>query len=105
MTPPSQIVVVPDGLAAKEYWTAFQPSPEIVVCFVPGEAFLAAACAADPALLEHAMSRRVVLATPTTLLALLRTVANQLAIATENAQLYGRMRDLYLSGVRTLAAK
>ena len=37
-------------------------------------------------------------------LALLRTVANQLAIATENAQLYGRMRDLYLSGVRTLAA-
>ena len=49
--------------------------PRVVVCFVPGEAFLAAACEADPALLEHAMSRRVVLATPTTLLALLRTVA------------------------------
>ena len=64
-----------DALAAKEYWTAFQPSPEIVVCFVPGESFLAAACDADPALLEHAMARRVVLATPTTLLALLRTVA------------------------------
>src|SRR3954468_6365180 len=64
-----------DALAAKEYWTAFDPSPELVVCFVPGEAFLAAACSADPALLEHAMSRRVVLATPTTLLALLRTVA------------------------------
>ena len=64
-----------DVLAAKEYWTAFDPSPELVVCFVPGEAFLAAACSADPALLEYAMGRRVVLATPTTLLALLRTVA------------------------------
>ena len=37
-----------DALAAKEYWTAFDPSPELVVCFVPGEAFLAAACDADP---------------------------------------------------------
>lgn len=64
-----------DALAAKRYWTAFTPSPELVVCFVPGESFLAAACEADPALLEHAMARRVVLATPTTLLALLRTVA------------------------------
>jgi DNA recombination protein RmuC len=64
-----------DSLAAKEYWTAFQPTPQLVVCFVPGEAFLAAACTADPSLLEHAMARRVVLATPTTLLALLRTVA------------------------------
>lgn len=64
-----------DALAAKRYWEAFRPSPEMVVCFVPGESFLAAACEEDPALLEHAMSRRVVLATPTTLLALLRTVA------------------------------
>ncbi len=64
-----------DSLAAKEYWRAFDPSPELVICFVPGEAFLASACQADPTLLEHAMSRRVVLATPTTLLALLRTVA------------------------------
>ncbi|GAB3245445.1 DNA recombination protein RmuC [Kineosporia babensis] len=64
-----------DTLAAKEYWTAFQPTPQLVICFVPGEAFLAAACTADPSLLEHAMARRVVLATPTTLLALLRTVA------------------------------
>lgn len=64
-----------DALAAKRYWEAFAPSPELVVCFVPGESFLAAACEADPALLEHAMTRGVVLATPTTLLALLRTVA------------------------------
>lgn len=64
-----------DALAAKEYWRAFEPSPELVICFVPGESFLADACAADPALLDHAMARRVVPATPTSLLALLRTVA------------------------------
>ncbi len=87
-----------DALAAKQYWTAFEPSPEIVVCFVPGEAFLAAACEADPALLEHAMSRRVVLATPTTLLALLRTVAitwQQAALADGARELFDLGRELY----------
>ncbi len=87
-----------DALAAKEYWTAFDPSPELVVCFVPGEAFLAAACSADPALLEHAMSRRVVLATPTTLLALLRTVAltwQSQALAGSAKELLALGRDLY----------
>src|SRR3954468_8409926 len=87
-----------DTLAAKEYWTAFDPSPELVVCFVPGEAFLAAACAADPALLEHAMARRVVLATPTTLLALLRTVAltwQSEALAGSAKELLALGRELY----------
>jgi DNA recombination protein RmuC len=87
-----------DTLAAKEYWTAFDPSPELVVCFVPGEAFLAAACSADPALLEHAMARRVVLATPTTLLALLRTVAltwQSEALAGSAKELFALGRDLY----------
>src|SRR5512144_2958178 len=83
-----------DTLAAKEYWTAFDPSPELVVCFVPGEAFLAAACAADPALLEHAMSRRVVLATPTTLLALLRRVA----LTWQSEALSGNARELLALG-------
>jgi DNA recombination protein RmuC len=93
-----------DALAAKEYWTGFEPSPELVVCFVPGEAFLAAACIADPALLEHAMSRRVVLATPTTLLALLRTVAltwqsealtgSARALFDLGRELYGRLGSL-----------
>jgi DNA recombination protein RmuC len=83
-----------DGLAAKEYWTAFQPAPELVVCFVPGEAFLAAACSADPGLLEHAMSRRVVLATPTTLLALLRTVA----LTWQSDALTGSARELFEVG-------
>ena len=64
-----------DALAGKGYWTAFEGSPELVVCFVPGEALLAAALSADPQLHEHAMARSVVLASPATLLALLRSVA------------------------------
>jgi DNA recombination protein RmuC len=83
-----------DGLAAKEYWRAFDPSPELVVCFVPGEAFLAAACSTDPALLEYAMSRRVVLATPTTLLALLRTVA----LTWQTEAVSGSARELFTLG-------
>ncbi|MGJ7442354.1 DNA recombination protein RmuC [Aquipuribacter sp. MA13-6] len=87
-----------DALAGKQYWTAFTDSPEIVVCFVPGEAFLAAACEADPALLEAAMAKRVVLATPTTLLALLRTVAltwQQDALAGSARQLFDVGRELH----------
>ena len=87
-----------DALAAKEYWRAFDPSPEIVICFVPGEAFLAAACQADPSLLEHAMARRVVLATPTTLLALLRTVAltwQSEAVSGSAKELFAVGRELY----------
>ena len=83
-----------ETLAAKEYWTAFDPTPQLVVCFVPGEAFLAADCAADPALLEHAMGRRVVLATPTTLLALLRTVA----LTWQTDALSGNARELFALG-------
>jgi DNA recombination protein RmuC len=64
-----------DRLADKAYWEALPQSPEFVVLFVPGEAFLAPALEADPTLLEHAMARRVHLATPTTLLSLLRAVA------------------------------
>ncbi len=65
-----------DGLAAKRYWRALAESPEFVVLFVPGESFLSAALEADPALLEYAAEKRVVLATPTTLIALLKTVAH-----------------------------
>lgn len=87
-----------DALAAKRYWEAFSPTPELVVCFVPGESFLAAACEADPALLEHAMARKVVLATPTTLLALLRTVAltwQQDALTGSARELFEVGRELY----------
>lgn len=64
-----------DALAGKDYWSAFATSPQLVVCFVPSEAVLAAAVEHDPELFESAMRQRVALASPATLLALLRTVA------------------------------
>ncbi|MGD9960981.1 DNA recombination protein RmuC [Nocardioides sp.] len=65
-----------DQLGAKRYWRSLPQSPEFVVLFVPGESFLSAALEADAALIEYAAQRRVVLATPTTLIALLKTVAH-----------------------------
>ncbi|MGX7678164.1 DNA recombination protein RmuC [Jatrophihabitans sp. DSM 45814] len=87
-----------DQLAAKAYWDHFDPSPEFVVCFVPADAFLDAALREDPALLEHAFARNVVLATPTTLVALLRTIGyswRQDALARNTAEVSKLGRDLY----------
>jgi DNA recombination protein RmuC len=86
------------GLADKDYWSAFETSPEMVVCFVPSEAMLSAGLAADPSLHEVAMARRVVLVGPGSLLALLRTVAFtwQQDALTAHAQEVMRLgRDLY----------
>lgn len=87
-----------DVLAARAYWQTFSPTPEMVVCFVPGDAVLAAALDADPSLHEDAMARRVVLASPATLLALLRTVAftwQQDALAGNAKALFEVGRELY----------
>lgn len=65
-----------DRLGAKAYWSALGDSPEFVVLFVPSDGVLAAALEADPGLLDHAFAKDVVIASPATLVALLRTVAH-----------------------------
>ncbi|HLW76177.1 MAG TPA: DNA recombination protein RmuC, partial [Bryobacteraceae bacterium] len=62
-------------LSAREYWSQFQPAPEMVVLFLAGDHFLAAALERDPELIERALARRVMLATPMTLVSVLKGVA------------------------------
>ena len=87
-----------DTLSAKRYWRALPESPEFVVLFVPGEAFLSAALEADRGLLEYAAQRKVILATPTTLIALLRTVAHgwsHEALADQAREIHRLGRELH----------
>jgi DNA recombination protein RmuC len=64
-----------DALSKKEYWKAVDPSPEFVVAFIPGDPLLTAALEHEPGLMEYAVANHVLLATPTSLIALLRAVA------------------------------
>ena len=87
-----------DQLAAKSYWLALSPAPEFVVLFIPGEAFLAPALECEPGLLEYAFGRKVHIATPTTLVTMLRTAqyAWQQAALSENARAVFELgRELY----------
>ena len=87
-----------DRLAGKAYWAALSPSPEFVILFIPGEAFLAPALERDPGLLEYALARKVHIATPTTLITMLRTAqyAWQQAALAENARaVFDLGRELY----------
>lgn len=99
-------------LSGKEYWKQFTPSPEFVVMFMPGEAFFAAALSADPDLLVQGISSGVLLASPTTLIALLMAVRhgwqqqqvadNAQRIADAGRELYDRLCGFagYLDDVR-----
>jgi len=87
-----------DRLAAKAYWAALSPAPEFAVLFIPGEAFLAPALEHDPALLEHAIGHKVHIATPTTLITMLRTAqyAWQQEALSQNARaVFDLGRELY----------
>jgi DNA recombination protein RmuC len=64
-----------DQLASKQYWEQFPSAPECVVLFIPGDSLMTAAIEKDPSLIEYSMARKVVMATPMTLIALLRAVA------------------------------
>jgi DNA recombination protein RmuC len=64
-----------EALANRDYWAQIQPSPEYVVLFLPGDSFMSAAIESDPSIMDRAINRRVLLATPMTLVALLKAAA------------------------------
>ncbi len=85
-------------LSKKEYWSQFQDSPEFVIMFLPGEVFFSVAVEQDPELIEFAMRERVLITTPTTLLALLHTIAwgwRQENLAENAKQIVKMGQDLY----------
>jgi DNA recombination protein RmuC len=85
-------------LSSKAYWDQFSHSPEFVILFIPGDQFLSAALDEDPELIEYALSQQIILATPTSFVALLKAVAygwRQLALADNAQEIRKLAEDLY----------
>jgi DNA recombination protein RmuC len=85
-------------LASKTYWDQFDESPEFVILFIPGDQFLSAALNEEPDLIEYALSKQIILATPTSFVALLKAVAygwRQLALADNAKEIRILAEDLY----------
>lgn len=85
-------------LASKAYWNQFEESPEFVILFIPGDQFLSAALNEEPDLIEYALSKQIILATPTSFVALLKAVAygwRQLALADNAKEIRVLAEDLY----------
>ena len=93
-----------DQLSKREYWRQFDPSPDLVVAFLPGDSLFSAACEADGGLIEYAITKQVLIATPITLIGLLRTFAqgwrdeamaeNARLVKDLGAEMYERLRVL-----------
>ncbi len=85
-------------LSSKAYWKQFDESPDFVILFIPGDQFLSAALAEEPDLIEYALSQQIILATPTSFVALLKAVAygwRQLALADNAKEIRILAEDLY----------
>jgi DNA recombination protein RmuC len=106
-----------DDLSSKSYWNNFRDSPDFVVCFLPSEALFSAALEQDPSLIEYGTNGDVILATPTTLIALLKAVAygwqqmkitrNAMAICDEAEKLYRKLttaQEYFLKLGKSLAS-
>lgn len=99
-----QVLKHVDQLSSKQYWSQFQPAPELVVLFIPGDHFFSAALEFNPTLIEDAIDRKVLLATPTTLISVLKGISygwRQQRLA-ENAEKIREVAAEFYDRVQTL---